>query len=138
MLDRLNEVFQLLYRDRQWFDQAVTADFMAKGHFARHIRSMRTLYGERRAALVSALETVFADRLDISLAEGGMHLLARSADFANDKDLVARAQARGLVPAALSIWGIERVEQGLLLSFTNIPAQSALGAARRLKRALAS
>jgi GntR family transcriptional regulator/MocR family aminotransferase len=34
--------------------QALVAEFLAEGHFARHIRRMRTLYAERQAALVSA------------------------------------------------------------------------------------
>ena len=32
--------------------QAVLADFLGEGHFGRHIRRMRLLYRERRAALV--------------------------------------------------------------------------------------
>lgn len=98
---------------------------------------MRSLYASRRAALASALRQVFGARLDIQLAEGGMHLLVRSEEFTNDVELVARARAHGLAPAPLSVWGIARVEQGLLLSFTNIAEESALNVARRLKRALA-
>ena len=41
------------------FYQAVLTDFMNEGHFARHIRRMRILYGERRAALVEALRKEF-------------------------------------------------------------------------------
>jgi hypothetical protein len=35
----------------------------------------------------------------------------------------------------LSAWGIDRVEQGLLLSFTNVPVESAVSVAQRLKQA---
>jgi GntR family transcriptional regulator/MocR family aminotransferase len=136
VLDSLRATYQLLYRDRQFLDQAVTADFITEGHFHRHIRRMRTLYARRRDALAAALQQVFGDHLSIQLAEGGMHLLVRSKDFTNDIELVARAKAYGLAPAPLSVWGIARVEQGLLLSFTNIAEESALSAARRLKRAI--
>ena len=62
--------------------------------------------------------------------------MARLAGCKNDRDLIARANARGLAPAALSPWVIEREDrQGLLLSFTNIPAETAMEAATRLKRA---
>lgn len=137
VLDCLRATFRLLYRDRQFLDQAVTSDFITGGHFARHIRRMRSLYASRRAALAAALRQVFGDRLDIQLAEGGMHLIVRSEEFTNDVELVARARAHGLAPAPLSVWGITRVEQGLLLSFTNIAEESALSVARRLKRAIA-
>ena len=87
-------------------------------------------------ALAAALQQVCGDRLTIQLAEGGMHLLVRSDEFTNDGKLVARARAHGLAPAPLSVWGVARVEHGLLLSFTNIAEESALGMARRLKRAI--
>lgn len=136
VLDCLRATFQLLYRDRQFLGQAVTGDFITEGHFGRHIRRMRALYARRRDALAAALRQVFGDRLIIHLADGGMHLLVRSTDFKNDIELVARAAAHGLAPAPLSVWGIARVEQGLLLSFTNIAEESALSVARRLKRAI--
>ncbi|WP_195794487.1 hypothetical protein [Roseateles sp. DAIF2] len=34
--------------------QAVTADFIAQGHFAAHLRLMRKLYRQRREALLGA------------------------------------------------------------------------------------
>jgi GntR family transcriptional regulator/MocR family aminotransferase len=34
--------------------QALVAEFLAEGHFARHIRRIRTLYAERQAALLAA------------------------------------------------------------------------------------
>jgi hypothetical protein len=38
------------------YANAALADFMRERHFARHIRHMRQLYGERRTALVNAIE----------------------------------------------------------------------------------
>ena len=135
-IDRLGRICQLLYLDRPIFNQAVTADFMMEGHFARHVRRMRALYAERRTALTAALTEVFDGEMSMQLQAGGMHLLARIAGCKNDCDLVARANALGLAPAALSPWVIEREDrQGLLLSFTNIPKEAAVEMAMRLKRA---
>lgn len=36
-------------------DQAVLASFIEQGHFARHLKSMRTLYTERQRVLADAL-----------------------------------------------------------------------------------
>ena len=137
-LDRITPVLRLLYRDRPIFGQAVLADFMSEGHFARHIRLMRALYAERRAALAAALGQIFEGRLNTHHQAGGMHLLVRLADCRNDRALVARAEGCGLAPHPLSAWSIERAreEQGLLLSFTNIPAEAAPEMAARLKHAL--
>jgi GntR family transcriptional regulator / MocR family aminotransferase len=131
-------VCQLLYRDQPTFNQVVVADFMADGHFARHIRRMRALYEERRASLAVALAEVFEGRLNVQLQAGGMHLIARSTAFGSDLDLVTRANAQHLAPAALSRWSIERGhrEQGLLLGFTNISQAAAVEVAVRLKRAI--
>ena len=46
-VDRVNRICQLLYRDRPIFEQAVVADFITEGHFARHIKRMRELYADR-------------------------------------------------------------------------------------------
>jgi len=137
-IDRVDKVCRLLYRDQPTFNQAVVADFMIEGHFARHIKRMRALYEERRAGLAAALAQVFEGRLNVQLQAGGMHLIARSVDYGSDCDLVARANARRLAPAALSLWCAERgrKEQGLLLGFTNTPKTTAVEVAVRLKRAI--
>jgi GntR family transcriptional regulator/MocR family aminotransferase len=136
-IDRLGRVCRLLYRDRPIFNQSIAADFLLEGHFARHIRRMRKLYSERRSTLASALAEVFGRRIDVQLQAGGMHLLARFADCRSDLDLAARARARGLAPAALSLWNIQsNCGQGLLLSFTNIPQEIALDVAIRLQQAI--
>jgi GntR family transcriptional regulator / MocR family aminotransferase len=135
-IDRLDRIYELLYRDRPIFNQAIAADFMTEGHFARHIRRMRALYSQRRAALAAALAEVFDGQMSVQLQAGGMHLLARVAGCENDCDLVARANARGLAPAALSPWVIECEDrQGFLLSFTNIAQEAAVETALRLKQA---
>jgi len=136
-IERLNRIYQSLYRDRPTLDQAIVADFMKEGYFARHIQRMRQLYSDRRSALVAGLLKAFGQRIDIQLQEGGMHLLARFADSRSDVDMVARANACGLEPTALSLWRVDRdCGQALLLSFTNIPAERAAEIAKRLKQAI--
>lgn len=136
-VERVNRTCQLLYRDRAIFDQAVVADFISEGHFARHIKRMRELYAERRAALGDALAKVFGDQVSVKLQPGGMHLLARFPSHQNDTQLVERAIAHGLVPAALSAFMIEHdCGPGLLLSFTNIPCERAFEMAIHLKKAI--
>src|SRR4029453_16283480 len=51
-------------------EQRVVAEFMATGHFARHIRRMRTLYAARQAALVEAAQSL-AGRLEVGPGPGG-------------------------------------------------------------------
>ena len=118
--------------------QATAADFLDQGHFARHLKRMRSLYAERRTYLADALTTVFGSRLQVELQAGGIHLLARLADGEDDRALAARAQAAGLAVSPLSSWALQKpCGSGLLLGFTNIvSAEQALHLARRLREAL--
>ena len=136
-VDRVRRLYELLYRDRAALPQAIVADFMMTGQFARHIKRMRALYAERRAALADALEKLLGTRLTIQLRDGGMHLFAALSAGDDDVHVAERAQAAGLAPAPLSPWVAEhRCAPALLLSFTNIAPGSALPVVRRLARAL--
>ena len=118
-------------------EQRIVAAFLAEGHFARHIRKMRGLYAVRRAALADALAAAFGDRLSLTLQAGGMHLLARLADAPPDREMVVRALAAGLAPAAVSTMSPSgRAEEGLLLGFTNVAEAAAPGLAARLATAI--
>ncbi|WIX32385.1 PLP-dependent aminotransferase family protein [Salinicola sp. JS01] len=101
--------------------QAVVTDFIEEGHFARHLKRMRALYQVRREHLSQALEHHLGDRVQLDLQAGGMHLLARLPDDADDVALANRAVSAGLGGHALSSWYLSSAkESGLLLSFTNV------------------
>lgn len=101
--------------------QDTVAEFMAQGHFARHLNRMRILYAERRALLVNALQESFGERIKIQPQGGGMHILARFSRLEDDITLAERARAAGLAVQALSQWRIaSSPESGLLMGFTNI------------------
>jgi GntR family transcriptional regulator/MocR family aminotransferase len=51
-------------------EQMTAADFIAQGHFARHVRRMRKLYAERRGALAQALTAAFGARLRVDPEAG--------------------------------------------------------------------
>jgi GntR family transcriptional regulator / MocR family aminotransferase len=135
LADRFAKIAQRLQPPPTHLIQAAIAEFMGQGYLARHIRRMRQLYAERRAALVTALgEQVPA--LSIELKPGGMHLLARLPRGTDDVKLVDRLSKAGLAPSPLSICGVERpYAPGLVIGFTNIEAKTAPRAARRLAEA---
>ena len=81
--------------------QAVLADFIADGHFGRHLRRMRLLYAERRKALVDALSKELP-QLEVIGDAAGMHLVAALPVGARDRDLALRAAAQGLWTMPLS------------------------------------
>lgn len=119
--------------------QATVADFMAQGHFARHLRRMRSLYAARRGYLVDALSQAFGSRLHVQPQAGGIHVLAHLNTRHNDQALAEAARSHGLAVQALGQWRMRGSRQGgLLMGFAGfITEQQAAAAVQRLKAALA-
>ncbi len=117
--------------------QAGVADFMAQGHFSRHLKKMRLLYEKRRAVTQRAFLQVLGDRLRIDLQPGGLHMLGTLADHEDDVMLAERARAAGLALRPLSRWYLNaKPRQGLLFGFANIIDENdALRLALTLKQA---
>jgi GntR family transcriptional regulator/MocR family aminotransferase len=115
--------------------QAMIAEFMEHGHFARHLRKMRALYAARRGYLVDALAGTLGERLRMQPQAGGIHVLAHLAGRRSDRTVAAAAEAAGLALGALSEWRIRPLPQrALLMGFANFAdAAQALAAVRRLE-----
>jgi GntR family transcriptional regulator/MocR family aminotransferase len=119
---RFREVCDSMNAGSPTLYQAGVTDFIAEGHFARHLKKMRLLYAERRGLTASALVSALGERLTITLQPGGLHVVARFTDGTVDTGVVARARAAGLSLHALSGWHIDAAPRsGLLLGFANIP-----------------
>jgi len=118
--------------------QAIVADFMAQGHFARHLRKMRSLYAQRRGYLVDALAETTGDLLRVQPQAGGIHVLAHLDLRRSDRLLAAKAHAAGLALQPLSGWRMRKSPQGgLLMGFANFAtAEEATAAVRRLRGVL--
>jgi GntR family transcriptional regulator/MocR family aminotransferase len=116
---------------------AVLADFIAEGHFARHLRRTRAIYAERRSALVDALRRELGGRLDVLGAEAGIHLTAFLAKRSRDRAISERAARDGLWAMPLSACYLgSAVRPGLVLGYGGTTAAQMPGAVRRLRRAL--
>ncbi|MEG0858644.1 MAG: PLP-dependent aminotransferase family protein [Pseudomonas sp.] len=113
--------------------QATVSAFLCEGHFARHLKKMRSLYGRRRQWLVEALQQQLGERLLINPQAGGMHLVAGLRE-GDDVELAQRARAVGIAVEPLSQWYLEaEPRHGLVLGFTNIAsAEQASTVALRL------
>ncbi len=133
LVPALRRITGLLAPSQSLLMQMGVADFMGEGHFARHIRRMRLLYRERRAALVAALAVRFGPAWDIGLEESGMHLLARLPPGSDDVALVGEDAVAAFGVVALSSWAIEtKTRPGLIMGFANVPASRASREVARL------
>jgi GntR family transcriptional regulator / MocR family aminotransferase len=118
-------------------EQAVLADFIGEGHFARHVRRMRAVYAERQQALVKAGRRELAGLLDIQPSDAGMHLIGWLPPGIDDRTASSAAAAAGVEVTPLSAYCIEPQDRGALrLGYTGYTPREIWHAARRLGTAL--
>jgi GntR family transcriptional regulator/MocR family aminotransferase len=117
--------------------QAVLAEFLGEGHFARHLRRMRGIYAGRRRALEAALLRDLGDTVRIVGDRAGMHLVAMLPPGTRDHDIAVRAARRGISVIPLSCcYGGRRSQPGLVLGYGSTPEDAIPEAVRRLASVL--
>jgi GntR family transcriptional regulator/MocR family aminotransferase len=117
-------------------EQAVLTDFMTEGHFTRHLRRMRTLYAERRTALLTAARDL---PLDIYAPEAGIHCVGWLPAGMDDQALVRQGAAHNLDLTPISIFCLEPLARtGLLLGYGGYSVAEIKAGVRRLAAALRS
>ncbi|MFY1827685.1 PLP-dependent aminotransferase family protein [Myxococcus fulvus] len=117
--------------------QAAMADFMDSGHYVTHLRHMRQVYSERRAALLDAWRREGNPRLRLGTAEAGMHVTAFLTEGCEDLTLLERMDARRLGARRLSPLYLGRKrQQGLVLGFSGASPAGLRVAVRELSRLL--
>ena len=120
-------------------EQAVLADFISLGHFARHIRRMRTLYEERQSALVEAAQRELDGLLEVRPSDGGMHLVGWLPQDVDDVKASERASAAGVYTRPLSSCAVAKVRRGgLLLGYAALTTAQIREGVRKLAQALRS
>ncbi len=136
-IEKFRETAHLFHMSPPTLLQTTVSDFMEQGHFARHLKKMRTLYATRRGYLHDALRQVFGTYFRIPERAGGMHTLAYLQTGHGDAQPAARANAHGLAVQALSRWCMQETAAGLLLGFTNMATpEQAVALVQRLHAAL--
>ncbi len=118
-------------------NQAVLTEFIREGHFARHIRRMRQIYGERRRVLVKEIERELGSSCSIVGGEAGLHLTILIDGGIRDREIAAKAADKQLWLSALSLsYAGDAKRQGFVLGFGNARASDIPGAVRLLKKLL--
>jgi GntR family transcriptional regulator/MocR family aminotransferase len=117
--------------------QATLADFMAEGHFFRHLRKMRRAYAGRRRALSEAVADKLSDVLELSPSDAGLQAFARLRVPVGSAVVAAAAARDGLDVTALTRYTRHRASRdGLLLGFAAVDENAIRAGAERLARTL--
>jgi GntR family transcriptional regulator/MocR family aminotransferase len=117
--------------------QLALAEFMREGHLLRHLRRMRKLYAERRAALIDAITTLMPDELIVSSAATGLHLVALFTESLrarmSDEQAAKMLRQAGIHVQPLSQNHLEpSARQGLVFGYGRLPAADAFRLIERI------
>lgn len=118
-------------------EQAILADFISEGHFARHVRRMRTLYEKRQNVLLSECEKHLKGLLEVKAADAGMHLVGWLAEGIDDQIISGKASAKNLKLAAISSYAAGKMPRGgLVLGYTAYDENQIRNGIKKLKEIL--
>lgn len=121
--------------------QAVMAEFIAAGHFQRHIRRMRAAARHRRDALLAGWPENVPGCAPLPAVEAGLHLCVRLDSLARERALLAAAQRVGVELNGLSRYWLPGgdtpadARAGLVLGFAAVPETDITHALLALRQA---
>ncbi len=120
-------------------EQAILAEFIAEGHFARHLRRMRSLYEKRQAVLVDESERRLDGMMKIAKASSGMHLIGWLRDGLDDRVVASKGRDIGLNLTPLSSYSVaKQLPPGLVLGYTGFNEREIAEGVGKLKKVLES
>jgi GntR family transcriptional regulator / MocR family aminotransferase len=118
--------------------QATLAEFVSGGHLERHIGRVRAIYGERREALRTAIESHLEGTARVEAGPAGLHLTALLPEDVDDQAVSATAGEKGVEAPALSRYYLDgEARNGLVLGFAPVAPDEMSPAVRILERAIA-
>ena len=122
-----------IQRPGQMAVQAALADFIAEGHFAAHIRNMRSRYSQCRSLLQQTLQRNLVAAARLSNADTGLHLVIHLPARCDDAALVAEAALQRIDVKPLSAYYVAPpVTRGLVVGYGYTPPHDIAPSAERL------
>jgi len=121
--------------------QMVMAEFIAAGHFQRHIRRMRRAALSRRDALLAGWPEALEGCSPMIKPLAGLHVTVAVDTLARETELVTKAESVGVEVAPLSEYWLPESETpvndraGLVLGFAAVPEADIASALTRLRGA---
>jgi GntR family transcriptional regulator/MocR family aminotransferase len=138
LVEPLAQLRTLAMRHSEIGTQAVLAEFIAQGHFQRHIRRMRRAARSRRDALLRDWPAAEAG-VALPPVEAGLHVCVPLPSVARERELVDKAAAVGVELSALSEYHVTTAGQaprpGVVLGFAGINERHIAQALEKLRQA---
>jgi GntR family transcriptional regulator/MocR family aminotransferase len=137
LVDPLRALRATLDRFPPTLEQATLCDFVTEGHFGRHLRRMRELYGGRLEALRTAVDRYLGGAATLPEIQAGLHIPVHLTGMADARVVEEKAARKGLETAALHRFLLRRRDiNALLLGFAAFEERAILEAVRQLAEVL--
>ena len=121
LVERVAALRSATVRHPPVLEQAVLTTFIEEGHLGRHVRRMREVYAERRAALYEAAARELGDGLQLSPVEAGLQTSGLLGPGLRAEAIVRAAAEEGVEVAALGReWRGRFRGEGLQLGFSAV------------------
>ena len=118
-------------------DQAILAEFISEGHFARHVRRMRTLYEARQKVLIEEVRRNLKGLLEMKADDAGMHLVGWLPDNIDDREVALKAAEVNLRLSPISDHSINKyARNGLVFGYAAFDEKQIRGGIAKLTEIL--
>jgi len=137
LVDPFVAALSLTARHMPICNQVILSDFIAEGHFSRHLRRMRLLYSERAQALQQAAAIHWGDLLVMPRIESGLDTAVLLRPRIDDR-AAAGAAARANIELR-PLWGHSQRHprlRGFVVGFAAVDPPAIFDGARHLARIL--
>jgi GntR family transcriptional regulator/MocR family aminotransferase len=137
LVDRVSAAKSVASRHAPLLEQAVLCDFIAGGHFGRHVRRMRQVYAERSSVLLESARERLGGLLALSDVEAGLQTAGWLAPGIAAEAAAASAARRDVEVTPLGRYSRGRMaREGLQLGFAAVDPQEIRRGVRELAKAL--
>lgn len=137
LVDPLAAAKSVVSRHVSLLDQAVLRDFIADGHFGRHVRRMREVYASRLGVLLSEARARLGGLLEVSEVEAGLQTVGWLRGGVTGTEAERAAADRGVEVASLARYArLPLRREGLQLGFAAVDEEELRRGVRELGAAL--
>ena len=120
-------------------DQLTLTEFIAQGHYARHVRRLLGVYAERREALIRTITASQQDLLTLEGEPAGLSMVAWLKHGVTEKQAVSIARDTDVLVAGLNLFAARRrLPAGIVLGYGSQPPHQVARTMRRYLDALAA
>lgn len=135
LVESFTRLVSLTARHANSLSQAVLADFIAEGHFDRHLRRMRKLYAARAEAFTDAAQRHWQGLIEVPPIRAGLDVVCRL-QAGDELGAKARLAAEGIDVMPLQRYCAKPQPPGLVMGFAPYSEAAIEGAAKDVARIL--